>query len=475
MNIVTYLPWIAIALAVIAFFVRDLSPREPKQERSQTAALPYSLLAALVAGLVALAFAFQNSRPEGVGAAIGFAVGALAVSVSYAFGLLSIQSGAGRVMPIALGVSAVSLLPLLPFDPSPLATVFGASAAAWLLSFGQVEEPNPWGVRTALTTAAIAVINLIAAYAQKDIPDATHSGTMLGIIAIIATLIACSWNNQTGRAAIASLVFTLGAWAVGEKVLMIPDLRYLAGGACILAMIVHFMISDDQAPNTLRMIVSQVLWVTAGTAAFGIEQGYGMAVVLLAASTVLISSNNRSALLSLGPLGGLVFYRLFREEHLNATRAFEIGQHYAMVGILIGLVLPLLAQEWLRYSAGKTKFFGGIAGVLWIPALVSVPLATAVWLGSKGVVGYLFGLGLASVAASARGERSAHTLTLGLGLSALMTLSFAWLEPYLDLAKDEKLRTLGYIAGGIFILAIAIAVLSGEFQRSKKEGPATTS
>ena len=91
---------------------------------------------------------------------------------------------------------------------------------------------------------------------------------------------------------------------------------------------------------------------------------------------------------------------------------------------------------------------------------LSAPLVSAILLGPKGVIGYLVGLGLASLVDSLKGERSVHGLTLGLGLAALSALSYTWLEPYLDLTRQEKVTTLAYVGGGIAVLAGLIFLLS---------------
>jgi uncharacterized membrane protein (DUF2068 family) len=127
----------------------------------------------------------------------------------------------------------------------------------------------------------------------------------------------------------------------------------------------------------------------------------------------------------------------------------------------------MLAQEWLANSAGKTKFFGGLAGLVWVPILIGAPIAAAVLLGAKGVVGYLFGLGIASIASVPRGERSVHTLTLAMGLSASMTLTFPWISHLLELSKEQKVQYLGIIVGAVLVFSVLIAVLSGDFKRSK--------
>jgi hypothetical protein len=146
-----------------------------------------------------------------------------------------------------------------------------------------------------------------------------------------------------------------------------------------------------------------------------------------------------------------------------------LAQHYAMIGLVLGATLPVMAQEWLRTVSKRGGFLTLVAGGLWIAVLIVGPVAAAVLLGAKGAVGYVFGLGMAALIEAVRGERSAHAYTLGMGLSAAMTATFGVLLPHLDLARDEKLVRLAWLGGGVLVLALAIAVLSGEFKRSKEQ------
>jgi hypothetical protein len=268
---------------------------------------------------------------------------------------------------------------------------------------------------------------------------------------------------------------TLAAFAGGWYLL--ADLGKLLGansalpvvwGGCVLALIVAYLIPEDSTPSAMRVLVGTVIWISAGTAAFGFDKGFGVAALGLTAAIGLLASGNRRALQTLGPLGALVMYRVFYESHRGATQAFDIGQHYAMIGLVVGVLLPVMAQEWIRMVAKRGGLSALIAGALWIVVLLVAPITTAVVLGAKGVVGYLFGLGLASVVEAVRGEKSAHATSLGIAMAGAITLMYEALLPQLDLERTEKLSRLAYLGGGVVVLGVLIAVLSGEFGRSKE-------
>jgi len=139
-----------------------------------------------------------------------------------------------------------------------------------------------------------------------------------------------------------------------------------------------------------------------------------------------------------------------------------------MIVLVVGALLPVMAQEWLRTVSRSGGFLTLIAGALWIVVLLIAPIATAVVLGAKGVIGYLFGLGLGGVIEAVRGERSAHSMSLGIAMAGVMSLIYDALLPHLDLDRDEKLVKMAYLGGGVLVLGLVIAVLSGEFTRSKE-------
>jgi hypothetical protein len=457
----------SVILALVSIFARDLAPQEPPGEKRERPAVPYLMLLGLIGVVFGLAFFFQNQYDKAMLDAISFSSGVFISALSFGIGLFPNQTKAGRAAPFALGVMGIALLALVP-DCSPAPAIFGSAVAAWLLNFGVSEETNFWGARSAIALSLTGCLNMLAAHTADRFPAEITPvvGTALGLTATLAILIACIVKDEAVRGFLCALLAALGIWVVGEYVLKSTEFRYIGGGSALIALVLH-SVTRNMASDRLRMILCSVIAVSAGTAAFGLEKGVGMAVCLLILATILMAFRNDTATLALGPLAGLTFYRLFREDHLDATKAFEIGQHYVMVGILIGIALPMLAQEWLANSAGKTKFFGGLAGLVWVPILIGAPIAAAVLLGAKGVVGYLFGLGIASIASVPRGERSVHTLTLAMGLSASMTLTFPWISHLLELSKEQKVQYLGIIVGAVLVFSVLIAVLSGDFKRSK--------
>lgn len=473
MKIELLLPIIGAALAVLAILLKDGAPPGTDTKRREAPAGAYLILAVLVGALILGAFTGYGGLAEALPVALSFGIGCLLSAVAYGFGLMKGQASAGRAAPIALGVLAPAILVLLPYPNMPLALVFGAAASAWYLSIGTEDDPNPWAMRAAVVSGLVVAMNLLGAKANLG-EYGPHAGTLLGLAGVAGTLIGAMVARATKSASLmvgVSLASFAGIWwilaTVGKGFGETSALVVVWGG-CILALIVSLLIPEDSKPSAMRVLIASVIWISAGTASFGFERGFGVAVLGLTAAIGLLASGNRRALQTLGPLGALVMYRVFRETHFDATQAFDIGQHYAMIGLVIGVLLPTMAQEWIRMVAKRGGFLSLIAGALWIVVLLVAPIGAAVVLGAKGVVGYLFGLGLASLVDVVKGERSAHSTSLGIAMGGAITLMYDALAPHLDLERAEKLSRLAYLGGAVVILGVLIAVLSGELGRSKE-------
>ena len=468
------LPIIAAVLAAIALVVRDGAPPGTTEgKRREAPAGAYLILAVLVGALILGAFSGYGGLEDALPVAISFGIGCLLSAVAYGFGLMKGQSTAGRAAPIALGVLAPSILGLLPYEGMPFALVFGAAAAAWYLSIGTEDDPNPWAMRAAVVSGLVVAMNLLGA--KANIGDyGPLAGTLLGLVgagaAVLGGILAKLSKNPSLMVGVTLAAFAGGWYLLADfgKLLGANSALPVVWGGCVLALIVAYLIPEDSTPSAMRVLVGTVIWISAGTAAFGFDKGFGVAALGLTAAIGLLASGNRRALQTLGPLGALVMYRVFYESHRGATQAFDIGQHYAMIGLVVGVLLPVMAQEWIRMVAKRGGLSALIAGALWIVVLLIAPITTAVVLGAKGVVGYLFGLGLASVVEAVRGEKSAHATSLGIAMAGAITLMYVALLPQLDLERTEKLSRLAYLGGGVVVLGVLIAVLSGEFGRSKE-------
>jgi hypothetical protein len=159
----------------------------------------------------------------------------------------------------------------------------------------------------------------------------------------------------------------------------------------------------------------------------------------------------------MSPLVALLFYRMFLEMYPTETRQIDVGQQYAVMGIVAGVVLPIAVGSWIGRSAEKFKGLAKpaiavLAGVIAIALLIAADFV----LGAKGTVGVLIGLSLAPfVAGIAGGDRLGVLAAIG-GLAAAVVATFRFAAPHLLMERAEKIQILGWSIG-VAIVLIAIA------------------
>jgi hypothetical protein len=173
-------------------------------------------------------------------------------------------------------------------------------------------------------------------------------------------------------------------------------------------------------------------------------------------------------LLSAGPLVGLAFYRVLRESHPDAVRALDIGQHYAVIGLAFGAVTALLPGEWLTRRTSDSMS-SSIGRVLWSLVLCLIPVAMAVVLGAKGMVGFVAGLGFAAFVDGLRGYSSILPILIASGLSAIVAVSYGWMANLLDMTREGKQIAFYWMAGVALVLGVLIALVSKPDSEPKTE------
>ncbi|HEY3779918.1 MAG TPA: hypothetical protein VGL56_02460 [Fimbriimonadaceae bacterium] len=456
---------ISLVIAVVAIVARDGVSEKfgPIKLNGPKNALISAVVLALLAGA---SFGLWKSSPGALGggaaALIGLFAGAAAASIAQWFGASEWQRSAGRTAPLALAAFAVSAIVSLPSD-TLISAVFGAAAAAWIFSLSRVDDLTEWPVRTAIYTGCIVAIDLLGTYHN---PGIVSLGEQLAGVVVIAGILAIGIETQI-RSRDAKLAFmgpilalafsSFGAFLLFRKIGAPDSSAFIFVAAAFIALISSWMIRQEAATLLVRMLLAVILWIALATAAYGYARGLGMSIALMAGAGNLIILANRRALLCIGPLAALVVYRVFRQMHADTAEAFDIGQHYAEIGFVLGIVLPVMAQEWTRNLKAKSPW---VAGGLWVVLLAAAPLPVAVALSDKGIVGYLVGLGIAPVLEGLKGEQSSQSLSLALGLSSGMALLYTWMEPHLDVDRHGKIVALSYIAVGMAIAIIGIVLTS---------------
>jgi len=455
----TILPFIAFAAAAAALILSP--PVEPKPTKGGFIHGIVLILIALGAG-----YYWRNDYANLLPAAIAFSIGIGVAGLCGFVERIKVGSGAAAA---GLGAGLAGLANWV--DSSylsmvQLALIAGLSLGAWCFATnekGKLSLP----LATALFGSVFLAADFMGGKALSNEPGA-HFGSTLGLAVAMAGLIGLaagrSEKRQDGGLPFLAgwltviLLVALG-YAVGARYLDSKESWMIFCGSVVIAAILNWVIRPTGQDDALAFLMSAVIWIGVATLAFSYSRGFGMTIALVGAISTLLLIGNVRALLSAGPLLGLVFYRVLREAFPAATRALDIGQHYAVIGLAFGLTLALLPVDWLKLRSRLT----GLAPwgrALWVIALCLLPVGLSVVLGAKGMVGFVAGLGFAALIEGIRNGSSLIPLVLASALAAMTTVSYGWLTNLLDLTRETKQTAFYWIGGTALVLAILIASVS---------------
>lgn len=460
-------PWVALLL-VVAF---ALAPR-PKgsaalELRGALAVEGFAWSAALAGGIACLiGLGFEPSRPFAIPAALGF-FGALVARLVEAA-----RPGSRFMAPMPWALAAFVIgIAGAPFGPvSWIAIGFGACVAAMVLAAsspgGGSRAPALFGLAVTLIGAAglLGAIGTPGRAANAGIVWAIAVALVGGIGAAIHTF-GPPKATPYGRAIPLVLLLALTK-PLADGYFETPPMVMVIALALAAAALSGWSETEESRGASLAPLMGAIAWIAVATLAFGQMKGYGIALAALAAFGALTAMGSQRAMLAAAPLVALALFRVFRQLHPETIRALDLGQHYAIIGIVAGLLLVLGPIEWVRSREAERGVRTGLAAAL-LGAGVMIALAGGVvLLGAKGAGGLIVGFGIAALVARLQGGKGLAAAAWGVSLALLVTLSYAPLQAVIDLTRDEKLGWLTGV-GIVAVIPIVVALVTGG--RSKTE------
>jgi uncharacterized membrane protein YeaQ/YmgE (transglycosylase-associated protein family) len=375
--------------------------------------------------------------------------------------ILLVTAGAIRserpAFAVGIGVAVASLDALLGAHLSPAALALSqitlvAFAGIFTLLFAPDERPGL--ALASVAASAVVVLNFLS---HGDL------GCQLGLLLTAVTFVFGFVPSESKRAkllkdlGIASC-YAIVSWVAIKFWIKPPDpytlpvvvLGVLAG------LIVSWLLPDEEDPDILRRAIAAIIWCSVATVAYGEMKETGIALSLLGA-LVVIAIGNLRAVTSLTVLIGLSFYRVFRATHPDIVRAIDIGQHYALIGVAVGMITAHLPQEWHRHHPYPEGKKASIGLAVWLLVLCSVPALVAMVLSEKGEIGFAMGLALASIVGQ---SRAAKIPAMVAGIGAFASLSYPLYEPLLEYSREDKVHgfeiaTVGLVVAGALLAALA--------------------
>lgn len=479
----TFLPWASIAIAA-AVLILSARPRPggattpgsaggPTQFWLDMAAAKTPLLGTLAIGALALAagYIWESQLPGLSSVGTGIAIGALMAACAHVLEL-ALSSSSSTLLPtlaIAAGFVGAALLGKGSVQVL-LGLVFGAASGAGVLSLSGGR--GTWARNTTFLAGILAgatALGLLrgdeARYMQTPIVFACAA-----LFAALLTHAAVEFiRKQSGDrgvspllgAGIAVILLIAAAKVIAARYLFLNAAFICMAGAILSAALAAWIISDDREDDPGSFAIASIIWVSWVIVAFGLLQGFGVAISAAAAATLLVAIDSRRALTSLGIVLAIVFYRIFLELYPAESRAIDIGQQYAVIGLLIGAALPLATAGWAakvraNYSGLGAVSLSFIAGVVLLLAVCGLSFV----IGSRGAVGFVVGLGVAIFAQGIAGKFRLAVPAIVCGLGSAMLLSFNYISPHIGLERETKIRVLAWALGALVVVLILAEMLS---------------
>ncbi len=379
-----------------------------------TAAIGLFSLAAVVAWIVAH---FDGTDMESTPVVV-IGLGALLLSIPWA----GKETEVALALAVGAGFAAVALR--------------SATATAFACSLG-----------------GMVAANTIASFTDLD-HQVPHVGTTIGLLAAIVALVSL-WPKHTtiyGQLITAASLAAVAAFTVRGA----DDAFHLYICVAIgsIAAWVTLMVLGE-ADDLMRRTLVAITWIAVASVAFTLAKagGIGVAVVI---GVLYAAINRSSALLScIAPAVGIIIVRVFREMYHDASRGFDLGQHYAVIGLCFGLALPhLAAAANVRLRSFGTHAFAMLCLV--------TPAILMILTGAKGAYGLIVGLSLSVLMPATREAKSvAPAAAFSVGFAAL--IQYAWLQTWFTEGRVDRLK-----GAALPIAAVAVLVALWMFDNRRR-------
>lgn len=314
------------------------------------------------------------------------------------------------------------------------------TGSAMLVGFANTWTPADFGkipssAGTMLAIALVAAV-LLKLFLDKGLKDREWlSGALTSLLLVVAGFALSRWSTQ-GHEMLPVIVFA----------------SVIAGLACV------WMGAGNRTP--FRTILGGLIWLGVATVAFSQGKSLYMAIAMLAGFGTLALLGQFRQFPLLGAALGLLGYRTFYADHDLLAKAYDIGQHYALIGTLLGAGAVMLAAFAGRGFRGRDSVRGWLRfGVTALLIGASLFPAFAM-LGEKGSVGLIVGLGLGSLLA-ALDDAGGSAIIAFAALFGTISMAYGRLAESFDVSRDDKVKILLIagiaIAGLIAILIFALS------------------
>ncbi len=436
---------------------RSIDPADRLRAPAGAAAISSAAVAAVAAAVLWMASAILDAL-AGIGA--GWVVVSLVLYAGTRPGSMrgARASSDSSFWTVALGVGFV--------------TTLSATVALGHFREAAGAQTTPW-VASALVTGALVPVVLLIAGAVGRVAGGRGTARSVSLVVLACVLMA------------------VVAAMVGTRTLHEPRFLAAAGIGLLLPLILTWLIAEGErssaAPVTgdlpLHGALAALVALGSGIAAFYALAGYGVGIMLTAGwlplglliGWGLIAPAPRSGdrLMQLFLFGVLLLlYRLFVQRFQEDIGAAALTDHFAILSILVGAIMPSLLAGLLRGSSpegSESAAVGLVRLALALTGAVAFGATLLVLWGAKAGLGLLGGLMLGVVISG--GGSPGALLALAMALPLMQ-----WSHALLTIASQtraEKVRVLIWlvtVSGAVIVAADVWRRIARPAARGVQEG-----
>ncbi len=453
LRMITFLPWLMILLGGIAASLDK--PEEGQGPRWSGAIVGVVALLAVVGGAMSqdlMAFEFSPAwvavvlliglagwRPTATIGAVGL-VGAIVASESGAVGT---QNQTLYLHLALIGVAGLALVAGSSRSAAAMAlTGFAGVSARFFLIPETSENVQMLPGALMLGVLVLGIVMLLVPKSAEKIQPWIGPG--LGLV-------------------LAIVVFAIGAALFGrDHMPRTLFLSALAGAATAFAM------PRGSQPDPVRVGLAGLVWLGIATFAFSNGLTLGMSLALIAGAGAVALTGSEASYAMMAPLFGLTGFRLARNIYPESTRALDLGQHYAVVGVFLAacavMILVGAASKAQREESPRVTV-STVVG--WTLAVLAI-LFSVMFLGAKGTTGLIVGIGLAPLLVQLGKADGAAGASLGVGLVGILGMAYPRLAELFETSRAEKQSAFVVAAAVGLALALFLVWLNRSPLNSEK-------
>lgn len=367
--------WSGIVIGLVGFIAcmfetisnKKLVLKKPFENNSYLLSSVFVLLATLIVW-----FAANQKHPPfsfGQTFSIGFLIGGLASILIF----YTMESAQSKFIGLFFGLLLASIVFKI-FSGYPQEALFGILSAqltaAFIYRFSAGIENDNFIIVTSLIP--VSIILGVLHFGNTAKREFWSLPLLLVSLALISAYIGAKINipklgSQLSAIFSSALLYLLASAGAGFKGIHDPRVFWISLIAIISGIFCYLISKAEFSKPISKSSVIIILIIALSSASFTIWGGYGITLALIAFLTVLIPSDFSEVAETLKSLAYLILsiaiLKVYTDTWSEDYNPIKLKSHYAMLGIVLGALLPFLIFESASKPEKNKKPF---TNLLWL-------------------------------------------------------------------------------------------------------------